>query len=573
MNTIRILPEKIASQIAAGEVIERPASVVRELIDNSIDARADRISIKTERGGKGLIRVSDNGIGMGRDDLLLCLERHATSKIKIASDLSSVTSFGFRGEAIPSIAAVSRLEITSLPDKALLGNRVTMSGGKLLSVEEVGAPQGTIVAVKNLFFNMPARRKFLKTPRTEMNHIVDAVLRAAMPFRKISFRLEEGEREIFHLPASSNPSLRLSHLMDRMAGKSLLSGENSQKDLHIAVHAAPAEFARKRADRLFVYVNGRNIKDRFVTKAIIEGYGQRLMKGRYPQALVFITIDPAQIDVNVHPAKQEIKFQNGQQVFRAVAAVVHQTLKPAAHLVPKRPEPFTNLKSGEAPQSAPSIFKTVEPYVPATVREPPPAPIKAPSMDFKAPEIIGQLGNMYILCQMDDGLLLVDQHAAHERIVYETLQKSLRSANIEIQNLLLPYEMEFSLKEKGVLLEKGHVLAQLGIELDHFGGNTFLLRSVPALLKDVNWQMLISEFISKLDEGVPLEGVHLTDEAIKIMACHGAIRAGQHLTPTEMSDLVRQLSEMDLPTNCPHGRPIFKSFTYFELSKMFKRIV
>ena len=573
MNTIRILPEKVASQIAAGEVIERPASVVRELLDNSIDAKADRISIKTERGGKSLIKVSDNGIGMGRDDLLLCLERHATSKIKTASDLSSVISFGFRGEAIPSIAAVSRMEITSLPDKALLGNRVTISGGKLLNLEEVGAPQGTIVAVKNLFFNIPARRKFLKTPRTEMNHIVDAVLRAAMPFRKISFRLEEGEKEILHLPASPNPSLRLSHLMDRTAGQSVLSGESSQKDLHISAHAAPAEFARKRTDRLFVYVNGRNIKDRFVTKAIIEGYGQRLMKGRYPQALVFINIDPAQIDVNVHPAKQEIKFQNGQRVFRAVAEVVHQTLKPATHSFPKRPVPFTNLKSGEVSQPAPSIYKTAETYVPPLVREPPPAPIKAPSMDFKAPEIIGQLGNMYLLCQLDDGLLLVDQHAAHERIVYETLQKSLRSANIEIQNLLLPYGMEFSLKEKGVLLEKGHVLAQLGIELDHFGGNTFLLRSVPALLKDVNWQTLISEFISKLDEGVPLEETHLTDEAIKIMACHGAIRAGQHLTPTEMVDLMRQLSEMDLPTNCPHGRPIFKIFTYFELSKMFKRIV
>ncbi|MCG6878783.1 MAG: DNA mismatch repair endonuclease MutL [Deltaproteobacteria bacterium] len=573
MNAIRILPEKVASQIAAGEVIERPASVVRELIDNSIDANADRISVKIERGGKSLIKVSDNGTGMGRDDLLLCLERHATSKIKTASDLSRVTSFGFRGEAIPSMAAVSRLEITSLPDKALLGNRVTISGGKLLSIEEVGAPQGTIVEVKNLFFNIPARRKFLKTPRTEMNHIMDTVLRAAMPFSKISFCLEEGEREILHLPASPNPRLRLSHLMDRAAGESVLSGENGRKDLHIAVHAAPAEFARKRADRLFVYVNGRNIKDRFVTKAIIEGYGQRLMKGRYPQALVFINIDPAQIDINVHPSKQEIKFQNGQQVFRAVAAVFHQTLRPATHSFSKGPKPFTNLKSGEVTQTEPSIFESVETYVSPIVREPRPSPIKAPSKDFKAPEIIGQLGNMYLLCQMDDGLLLVDQHAAHERIVYETLQKSLRSAKIEIQNLLLPYEMEFSLKEKGILLEKGHVLAQLGIELDHFGGNTFLLRAVPALLKDANWQALISEFISKLDEGVPLEGTHLTDEAIKIMACHGAIRAGQHLTPPEMVDLMRQLSEMDLPTNCPHGRPIFKSFTYFELNKLFKRIV
>ena len=362
MNTIRILPEKVASQIAAGEVIERPASVVRELIDNSIDAKADRISVKIERGGKGLIKVTDNGMGMGRDDLLLCLERHATSKIRTASDLVKVTSFGFRGEAIPSMAAVSRMQITSLPQKELLGNRVRISGGKLLAIEEVGAPPGTIVEIKDLFFNIPVRRKFLRTPRTEMNHIVDAVLRAAMPFPNISFRLEEGNNGILHLPASSNPRLRLSHLMGRTTGQSILSGESQQKDPHIAIHVAPADFARKRADRLFVYVNGRNIKDRFVTKAIIEGYGQRLMKGRYPQALVFITIDPAQIDVNVHPTKQEIKFQNGRQVFRAIAAVVHKTLAPASQVFSDTSQPYKNQNAQKPTPPAPAIFERAETY-------------------------------------------------------------------------------------------------------------------------------------------------------------------------------------------------------------------
>ena len=575
MNTIRILPEKVASQIAAGEVIERPASVVRELIDNSIDAKAHRISVKIERGGKGLIKVTDNGIGMGRDDLLLCFERHATSKIRTASDLVKVTSFGFRGEAIPSMAAVSRMQITSLPQKELLGNRVRISGGKLLTIEEVGAPPGTIVEIKDLFFNIPARRKFLKTPRTEMNHIVDAVLRAAMPFPNISFRLEEGNKGILHLPTSTNPRLRLSHLMGRTTGQSILSGESQQKDPHIAIHVAPADFARKRADRLFVYVNGRNIRDRFVTKAIIEGYGQRLMKGRYPQALVFITIDPAQIDVNVHPTKQEIKFQNGRQVFRAIAAVVHKTLAPAGRIFSGTSQPYKNQNAQEPTPPAPAIFERTETYGPPLTQKTRPTPKEAPVQltETRMPQIIGQLGNMYILCQMEDGLLIVDQHAAHERIVYETLKKSLLSTKIEIQNLLIPNEMEFSLKEKGILLENVDVLADFGIELDHFGGNTFLLRAVPALLKNVNWQTLISEFISKLEEGGPPDGAHIMDEAVKIMACHGAIRAGQHLTLTEMSNLMRQLSNMDLPTNCPHGRPIFKDFTYFEMNKMFKRIV
>jgi len=575
MNTIRILPEKVASQIAAGEVIERPASVVRELIDNSIDAKADRITVKIERGGKGLIKVTDNGVGMGKDDLLLCLERHATSKIRTASDLVKVTSFGFRGEAIPSMAAVSRMQITSLPQEELLGNRVRISGGKLLAIEEVGAPPGTIVEIKDLFFNIPARRKFLKTPRTEMNHIVDTVLRAAMPFPNISFRLEEGNKGILHLPASPNPRLRLSHLMGRTTGQSILSGESQEKDLHIAIHVAPADFARKRADRLFVYVNGRNIRDRFVTKAILEGYSQRLMKGRYPQALVFITIDPAQIDVNVHPTKQEIKFQNGQQVFRGIAAVVHKTLAPAGRVFSGTSQPYKNQNTRQPTPPAPAIFDRAENYGPPLTQKPRPIPKEAPVQltETRMPQIIGQLGSMYILCQMDDGLLIVDQHAAHERIVYETLKKSLLSAKIEIQNLLIPNEMEFSLKEKGILLEKGHVLADFGIELDHFGGNTFLLRAVPALLKNVNWQTLISEFITKLEEGGPPDGAHIMDEAVKIMACHGAIRAGQHLTATEMSNLMHQLNNMDLPTNCPHGRPIFQNFTYFEMNKMFKRIV
>ena len=575
MNTIRILPEKVASQIAAGEIIERPASIVRELIDNSIDAKSHRISVKTERGGKGLIKVTDNGVGMSRDDLLLCFERHATSKIRTAADLAEVTSFGFRGEAIPSMASASRMQITSLPQKELLGNRVRISGGKLLAIEEVGAPPGTIVEIKDLFFNIPARRKFLKTPRTEMNHIVDTVLRAAMPFPNISFRLEEGQKEILHLPASSNPHLRLSHLMGRTAGQSILSGESRQKDLHIAIHAAPAEFARKRADRLYVYVNGRNIKDRFTTKAIIEGYGQRLMKGQYPQALVFITIDPRLIDVNVHPTKQEIKFQDGQKVFSAMSAVVNKTLTPVSPAFPSTRTPYKIQSPQQTKPPTPMILETTETYVPPQKQKPKPLQKEppVPLLETKTPQIIGQLGNMYILCQMEDGLLIVDQHAAHERIVYENLKNSFLSAGVEIQNLLIPHEMEFSLKEKGLLLQKRDVLAHFGIELDHFGGNTFLLRAVPALLKNVNWQDLISEFISKLEEDGAPDSAHIIDEAVKIIACHGAIRAGQHLTLTEMNNLMDQLNKMDLPTNCPHGRPIFKDFTYFEMNKMFKRIV
>jgi len=272
---------------------------------------------------------------------------------------------------------------------------------------------------------------------------------------------------------------------------------------------------------------------------------------------------------------REIKFQNGQKVFRAIADAVNKTLTPSSHTFLDGSQVDENRNPPKTHPSPPVISERSEAYVQTLTPNPRLFQKKLPRQltETEGPRIIGQLGNMYILCQIEDGLLIVDQHAAHERIVYETLKKSLLSSRIEIQNLLIPHEMEFSLKEKGMLLEKGDVLVRFGIELDHFGGNTFLLRAVPALLKNVNWHTLISEFISKLEEGGRPDDAHITDGAVTLMACHGAIRAGQSLTFTEMSNLINQLKEMDLPTNCPHGRPIFKHFTYFEMSKMFKRIV
>lgn len=326
MNTIRILSETLASQIAAGEVVDRPASVVRELTDNSIDAGADRIVVTIENGGKRRIRVSDNGLGMSKDDLLLCVERHATSKIRTASDLLSVRSLGFRGEALPSIAAVSRIQITSLPQGRLTGHSLRISGGKLLEIKETGAPPGTIVDVKDLFFNIPARRKFLRAVRTETDHIVDSLSRIAMPFPGITFRLDDGTRNVIHLPASEDIRDRISGLMGRKTAEAMVTGEEKEGDLSIRVYAAPPDFARSRGDRLYVYVNCRNIRDRLVTKAIMEGYGRRLMKGQYPQVVLFIDIDPLEIDVNVHPTKQEIRFRNASRIFRAIVSAVGKRL-------------------------------------------------------------------------------------------------------------------------------------------------------------------------------------------------------------------------------------------------------
>jgi len=577
MNAIRILPETLAAQIAAGEVVDRPASIVRELTDNSIDAGADRIIVTIENGGKRSIRVSDNGAGMSKDDLLLCVERHATSKIRTASDLLNVRSLGFRGEALPSIAAVSRLQITSLPKDQLAGHRLRITGGKLLEIEETGAPFGTTVDVKDLFYNIPARRKFLRAERTEADHIVDTFSRIAMPFSEITFRLDDGSRNILHLPAVKDLRERISILMGRSTAEAMVKREEQGADLSVTVYAAPSDFARTRGDRLYVYVNGRHIRDRLVTRAILEGYGRRLMKGDYPQAVVLIDIDPADIDVNVHPTKQEIRFRNATRAFQMIASVVGACLE-------KGPWPFasqvvTNPAISSSPVAWPTASEPLWEYMPradGAAESPAPLELHRPfsgeATACDGLKVLAQLGYTYILCETQRGLLIVDQHAAHERIVYEHLKKSLAADQIETQALLIPQELELSVKETRVLLEKGDGLRRFGIEISHFGGNTFLLTAVPPLLKRVDWPSFISELIPELAESTP-DGADLFDGRIMLMACHGAIRAGQRLTQEEMAHLLRELEGMALPTHCPHGRPICREVTYDEMERMFKRVV
>ena len=585
MNLIRILPENVASQIAAGEVIDRPASVARELIDNSIDAGADRVIVRIERGGKGLIRVSDNGAGMSRDDLLLCIERHATSKIESAADLYSVRSLGFRGEAIPSIASVSRMRITTRPRDQLEGNRLKISGGKLTAIDETGAPAGTTVEVGDLFYNLPARRKFLRSARTEMDHITDTLSRSVLPFPGIGFKLEDSGKTILNFPATEKIRTRLFALMGRKVAEAMIEFEAGHPDIMLRVHLGPPELNRSRGDHLFVYVNGRNIRDRLITKAIMEGYGQRLMKGRYPQVAIFMEIEAANVDVNVHPTKQEVKFHNSAAVFQHIVSTIEKALSRTSHTFfgrntqEDRTYPINDDVNASALVSEPGSDYCRQRSIPFTpvdtaVHDQATAATQGheSSLVRECPEVIGQLGNTYILCQMKDGFLMVDQHAAHERIVYETLKSSYNTSHLEIQVLLLPHKLELSAKETRTALNKTERLSRMGIELEHFGGNTFILRSYPAILKDVQWDSFISELMAGLEEGAP-EDEAVLDRLLTVMACHGAVRAGYHMTHEEMVDLLRQLEEMDLPTNCPHGRPVFKHFSYHEIEKMFKRVV
>ncbi len=574
MGKIRILNEKVASQIAAGEVVERPASVLRELIDNSLDAGSDRIVIRVGTGGKRLIKVTDNGAGMTRDDLLMCVERHATSKITTISDLFSIETLGFRGEAIPSIASVSKMAITSRPVDQLVGHTLKINGGKLKSIDETGTPAGTTIEVRNLFFNTPVRRKFLRTVKTEADHLIDTLARIALPYNHVLFRLDADGDTVLNLPTAGDTLNRLTALFGKNTAASMLETRQKGEEIGFKVYLTPPEMSRSRGDRIFVYVNGRSIRDKLVTRAIIEGYSQRLMKGRYPQAVVFIELDPSQVDINVHPTKQEVRFQNTRRVYQSLVAFIEKTLSKKLY------DPFQSesLDFDRAPEPKRYEIPLAEPAPLYRISSQGGEPTELvdlwqPSLLEKQINILGQLKNTYILCETAEGLLMVDQHAAHERIVYESLKKSHESAKIETQSLLIPHGLEFSQKESRIVLDKIGSLTGMGVELEHFGGNTFLLRSVPAILIDANWEDFLPELISVLEEEGDISQENALDRIFTTMACHGAIRAGKRLSKAEMTLLMNQLEKTALPTNCPHGRPVSKRVSYYEIEKMFKRVV
>ena len=578
MNVIRILPEKVASQIAAGEVIERPASVVRELLDNSIDAGSTNVVLKIENGGKRLIRVRDNGAGMSRDDLLLCLERHATSKIKSVSDLFSLSSLGFRGEALPSTASVSRMEITSRPSQQMIGHRVRVDGGKLRSVDEIGCPAGTIVEVRDLFYNVPARRKFLRADRTEADHVIHTLSRISLPFLHIHFRLDDRDRTILNLPVSENDLNRLSVLLGSEVARSLVAVDQQVGELKIKAFLGPPDLNRSRGDHIFIYVNNRSIRDRLVTRAVMEGYGQRLMKGRYPQAVIFLDISPSLVDINVHPTKQEIRFRNSRLVYQAIISAIEDTLRQRFHAIfeTRFDQGYEGLRElGEEHLGGVDMAERQGEYsLAASERlEGAAALFREPHMAEAGPQVIGQLKDTYILCQTKDGLLIVDQHAAHERVVYENLKRAYGGRQIERQTFLIPHKLEVSLNEGRIIQQRLDQLVKLGLELEHFGGSTFLLRSVPSSLIQAQWENFIFDLIPVLEEEDDLSTEKAMDKLLTVMACHGAIRAGKRMSREEMNMLLNQLQEMDLPTNCPHGRPILKKFSYYEVEKMFKRVV
>ncbi|AMV72619.1 DNA mismatch repair endonuclease MutL [Desulfuromonas carbonis] len=601
-NRIRILEENLCNKIAAGEVVERPASVVKELLENALDAGSTELSIEVEQGGKGLVRVSDDGEGMDRDDLLLCVERHATSKIASDDDLFRLRTFGFRGEALPSIAAVSRLTLSSRTASAEAGWEVYLEGGVVRRSNAVGLPCGTVVEVRNLFFNTPARRKFLRRDETELGHIGDVVTKLALANPEVRFRLQHNGRTLIDVYRNHSLEERVAALLGRPLLKDLLplcqDGEGP-----LALHGLIAQPGQNRStsNTIFTYINGRYIRDRVVQHAVMEGYRNLLLKGRYPVVVLFLDLDPELVDVNVHPTKHEVRFRDQRQVHEFIVASLRATLRPTGWLgAPSEtvaaPAGITDPPSAAAaavgrieealqayatrsgtsdlfpqrPQAPPAPQSWPLPM--AADNEPPARLPPSPEGYFASLAIIGQYRRSYLLCQDGDDMVLIDQHAAHERIGFERLKAQFLAAGIERQLLLFPSLLELDFREAAWLGEHLDDLARLGFEIEPFGGNAFVVKATPQLLGEVTVNDLIRDVAGELaalgNSGLLEDAL---DKVLIRMACHGMLRANQTLSPAEGRALLEDLDRVDFRGNCPHGRPVMKRLTLAEVERMFKR--
>jgi len=623
MGSVRLLPEIVANQIAAGEVVERPASVVKELVENALDAGPTRITVDIQAGGRSLIRVADNGSGMDRDDALLCLERHATSKIQVAEDLASIDTMGFRGEAIPSIASVSRMALTTLAsgNETGEGTRIDIHAGKIRAVESAGHAGGTTIEVRSLFYNLPARRKFLRTPETERSHIQHFLTLAALANPAVGFVFTSDQRKVWELPpcrVDNTPASHITAVRERMAvlhgeGISLLNVDSSgdyrvakaipddpgvdmQWDGQTTVRTwgligAPGVSRSTRANQ-HLFVNRRPIENRSLNRALIEGYHTALMKGQFPLCCLFIEIDPGEVDVNIHPAKREVKFHHERDVRRLLTQAVQETLlafhsrKPASVPTPAdEAVDVTPISTVAIPvqaelgdQSPTAVLDQAQPGPPQneSVRATPlPAPAGAPVPLLHVPlRLVGVVGKLYVVLESDKGLVLLDQHAAHERVLYEQMLRRMESeGSAASQKLLLPETVELPPREARFLSGTMGSLNRLGVGLSEFGERTFLLDALPPFVKTANSRKFILELVDKLQAaGEGVNALRLGEDVIIKTVCRHAVKANDALREEELQNLVDDLRRCEMPYTCPHGRPTIIEMNYLELEKKFGRI-
>ena len=591
MARIRVLPEGLTNKIAAGEVVQRPASLVKELVENAIDAESHRISIEIQGSGCRAIRVVDDGLGMEEDDVILALERHATSKIEKDEDLAAIQSLGFRGEALPSIAAVSKFELTSRTRTSAAGTKILVSGGVVKKVSQCGCPPGTQVWVRDLFFNQPARRKFLKTEKTEFGHIADMITRLALSRPEVHFSLRLRNRQVHDWPGAVNLEQRLAQVFSKGFSQSWLPLSQQQGPVRIKGCLSPPELHRSSSSMLFLYVNGRVVKDQLLRIAILEAYRTLLPKGQFPLGVLLLELPYRQVDVNVHPTKAEVRFQDPHGLVKIVTSVVRTALsamesrrwtRPLAAKgwqqavgMPLQKElkqvPLENMLVAEpegANYGALDLLSAESPVSKDLAEGKGEKPVGL----FGDLSLIGQLHHSYILCEAEDGLVLIDQHAAHERVFFEIFRREAMVGELASQILVVPETIEVTGKEAAWLEDSLPLFSRLGFELEPFGTNTFVVRAVPAVATPQEAQRLLLELVTSRCEGPKSLGTEdLLEKLLQSMACRVAIKAGQKLGKDEMAALLRKLDALDLSSTCPHGRPLWWKLTLNELERMFGR--
>jgi len=620
MSRIALLPEEVASQVAAGEVVERPASVVKELVENSLDAGATRIEVLIRRGGNSFIRVVDNGCGMDRDDALLCLERHATSKIRTGADLMAIHTLGFRGEALPSIASVSRFRLTTREHGALAGTEVIVSGGKMEAVRDCGEPEGTQIEARSLFYNLPARRKFLRTENTEASHVEHVLQLQAIGHPHVGFTLLNDDRLVHQLPPGQTLRERLRDLFSTaLVGELLDVPEMEIAGVRVTGLLGRAGVSRSTRQQQIIFLNGRPIENPTISHALREGYHTALMKGQHPVTFLSIEMDPAAVDVNVHPAKREVRFRDPSLVREVIVEVTRRVVESdraswsRTFAAPARPQPVqdntlplippteqfalrrdwshfsapaeapaaepvrdasetfplsqTNAAQPLPPEAAPSLPSA--PSAPSVPSATAPAPQARPAQDFK---FIGVLGRLYILMENAGGLVLVDQHAAHERILFEEMRRRMEGQGVPTQRLLLPITLQVAPRDAGWLSENLDALARTGIGLEPFGAGTFKIDALPQFLSATEPSQLLRDIIDELrDTSQQTSKLRLGEDMIAKTVCRHAVKANDILREPECLRLVQDLIACELPYCCPHGRPTMIQLSYLELEKKFGR--
>lgn len=564
MARIRVLDQSVADRIAAGEVVERPASVVKELVENSLDAAATQIVVEVDGAGTELIRVSDNGTGIHPDDLPLAVQRFATSKIATAGDLDAIRSFGFRGEALPSIAAVSMMDLGSAVPGAEAGRRLRLEGGEVVGDDSAGMPAGTVATVRQLFFNTPARRKFLKSAAREFALIVDSVNRLALAHPQVSFRLIHEGAEVLRYPAGKEEDRVAAVLGDDAYGRTLAFAEDAG-GMRVHGWLGRPELGRASRRQQYLFVNRRPVHSRTLISAVEQAYHQLLPVGKFPSFVIFLDVPPQRLDVNVHPRKLEVRFDDEHGVFGAVGRVVRTALR-RAQLI--RTVDAVPVEAGGAAATAqtlalgdmPAAFDAVQPAaLPAAGRLP-------------AMRLLGQLHSTYLLADSADGLIVVDQHAAHERVLYERLLQSRAHRAADGQLQVTPTPVSLPADVFGVLTAHQDVLAELGFILEPFGERTVLIRAVPQVAARTSPQQLLTDLVTQLaDEGRASGAQTLLERLTILTACHTAVKAGDALTREQMAALLQDLAKTADPFTCFHGRPTLVTLPVAQVERWFLR--